>query len=1139
MIYTFMFVVVDDVRQPAIQSKSGARTTSTSHVRQTTTQPARSAMAALNSSREKRESAAEVMQKRMSFFSAAPQPVFIDPKSFLGLTPGSSPAAVASPASPDSSIPPTLPSPQPSLVPVAVLSLPAGTPTSTVMSNVADVPTPSVDNDKDAAVDEMPKTILVLSTKKLPEEAVVDAALASVSVTEGSVTSESKASISEGNVASETVAPGGERLEDAVKRLEYMLKELQDTPIIFAGQSELSPSILGVGVCPDCSHSNGLSPTTSQGDGQASSVGIGDAATPSLDTTNDMVARNTQSETSAIGEVDLSALAKVNESPRSPSATSPSSVGASQKAPQRKVIAPLAGEDWGDDGSVENVMKSAVIDTIQRSVEADAADAIRRIDALLASFEHSPAGGGSGRFVSPPQSLNIAAAASAECAPATIAKESDTSVKVPLAKISDTTDGSIGSPTPLVDDRFITKRKQKKAKGASGDTPGSPASSMPTPGHEAVHDDDVFVRDEAAADAKNNGLNGDDHADLHDATSNGDANVSFDSDIQPITFLPPLESTPKAQSGDSSNITVENGGRERAGSEIVSGTPPAVNSSMSNEDSSNYFTPEVPLPVPRLHASAETVNRSSDHLPQSQGATSAPSLASNDSSSSLNDKMSPQPARRGNDILKHASSGGRIDQRLTDAKRKFFSETSQPVRIDPSSVFATSSSASSVDQSTGSSSEERSRGLILISPPRAGLQDLGTIPSGGESSPLTSSTPTASEVFETPMTTVKRSTSDDRSEPADFDKMKAAAREKARLKSDSELGIVGGGGEAEMTRNPSLKRRQLEAATKQAGDSSSKSRSESTSGKQNGARDSGKKWSLLRPLSAGVRRLDSRQGGKGDSSESSGGGSGAGGPASRQTSLEGKENAADNAAGKDKRRSLLTMLMSSKSVDSSKTTSSSSRSSDTGESGDAGGQKGRRSLLSPVMGKSEKPSSKGDKRPSTATGSKSRSSSQSKNSKHAAGSAYKDLVPLLNQNAVPDSGQRKAVLQERIQTAAPSLIGARGLGELERSIDSVDDAVSLCSYSGAQQSQSPADEDVAKMLKKQQREAKKRQRESEQRRVRQAQELQRKLEEVEMRMADVEQRGVEVEMTLRGDRKGEGRSSCNIVKWRYLSLDIS
>jgi hypothetical protein len=1125
----FVFVVVDDIREPAILSKSGARTTSTSHVRQATTQPARSATAALNSSREKRESAAEVMQKRMSFFSAAPQPVFIDPKSFLGLAPGSSPATVASPASPDSSVPPTLPSPQPSLVPVAVLSLPAGTPTSTIMSNVADVPTPSVDNDQDAAVDEMPKTVLVLSTEKLPQEAVVDAALASTSVTDASVTLETEASIFEGNVASETGAPGGERLEDAVKRLEYMLKELQDTPIIFAGQSELSPSILGVGVCPDCSHSNGLSPTTSQGNSQASSETKGDATTPSLDTTNDMVARNIQSETSAIGEVDLSALAKVNESPRLPSATSPSSVGVSQKAPQRIVIAPLAGEDWGDDGSVENVMKSAVIDTIQRSVEADAADAIRRIDALLASFEHSPVAGGGGRFVSPPQSLNIAAAP-AECAPATIAKELDTSVKVPLAKISDTTDGSIGSPTPVVDDRFITKRKQKKAKGASVDTPSSPASSMPTPGHEAVHDDDVFVREEAAADAKSNGLNGDDNAtgDLHDATSNGDANASFDSDVQPTTFLPPLESTPKTQSGDSSNIIVENGGRERAGSEIVSGTPPAVNSSMFNEDSSNYFTPEAALPIPRLHTSAETVNRSSDHLPQSQGATSAPSLASNDSTSSLNDKLSPQPTRRGNELLKHASSGGRIDQRLTDAKRKFFSETSQPVRIDPNSVFATSSSASSVDQCTGSSSEERSRGLTMISPPRAGLQDLGTIPSGGESSPFTSSTPTASEVFETPMTTVKRSTSDDRSEPpatpADFDKMKAAAREKARLKSDSELGIVGGGGDAEMTRNPSLKRRQLEAATKQAADSSSKTRSESTSGKQNGARDSGKKWSLLRPLSAGVRRLDSRQGGKGDSSESSGGGSGGGGLASRQTSSEGKENAADNA-GKDKRRSLLTMLMSSKSVDSSKTTSSSSRSSDTGESGDAGGQKGRKSLLSPVMGKSEKPSSKGDKRPSTATGSKSRSSSQSKSSKHAAGSAYKDLVPLLNQNAVPDSGQRKAVLQERIQTAAPSLIGARGLGELERSSDSVDDAVSLYSYSGAQLSQTPADEDVAKMLKKQQREAKKRQRESEQRRVRQAQELQRKLEEVEMRMADVEQRGVEVEMTLRGDRKGEEHTS--------------
>ena len=80
------------------------------------------------------------------------------------------------------------------------------------------------------------------------------------------------------------------------------------------------------------------------------------------------------------------------------------------------------------------------------------------------------------------------------------------------------------------------------------------------------------------------------------------------------------------------------------------------------------------------------------------------------------------------------------------------------------------------------------------------------------------------------------------------------------------------------------------------------------------------------------------------------------------------------------------------------------------------------------------------------------------------------------------------------------------------------DRISLRSY---QSSQHLTEEELAKVLKKQQRAAQRRQREQELKRLRMAQEIQRQLEEVEIKQREVEKRGVTIERALRGDGSGK------------------
>ncbi len=78
------------------------------------------------------------------------------------------------------------------------------------------------------------------------------------------------------------------------------------------------------------------------------------------------------------------------------------------------------------------------------------------------------------------------------------------------------------------------------------------------------------------------------------------------------------------------------------------------------------------------------------------------------------------------------------------------------------------------------------------------------------------------------------------------------------------------------------------------------------------------------------------------------------------------------------------------------------------------------------------------------------------------------------------------------------------------------DRVSLRSFSSRQLTE----EELAKLLKKQQRAAQRRQREQELKRLRMAQEIQRQLEEVEIKQREVEKRGVGTERALRGEGPG-------------------
>ena len=90
------------------------------------------------------------------------------------------------------------------------------------------------------------------------------------------------------------------------------------------------------------------------------------------------------------------------------------------------------------------------------------------------------------------------------------------------------------------------------------------------------------------------------------------------------------------------------------------------------------------------------------------------------------------------------------------------------------------------------------------------------------------------------------------------------------------------------------------------------------------------------------------------------------------------------------------------------------------------------------------------------------------------------------------------------------------------------DRISLRSY---QSSQHLTEEELAKLLKKQQRAAQRRQREQELKRLRMAQEIQRQLEEVEIKQREVEKRGVTIERALRGD--GSGKYNYYDHDWYY------
>ena len=97
------------------------------------------------------------------------------------------------------------------------------------------------------------------------------------------------------------------------------------------------------------------------------------------------------------------------------------------------------------------------------------------------------------------------------------------------------------------------------------------------------------------------------------------------------------------------------------------------------------------------------------------------------------------------------------------------------------------------------------------------------------------------------------------------------------------------------------------------------------------------------------------------------------------------------------------------------------------------------------------------------------------------------------------------------------------------------DRISLRSY---QSSQHLTEEELAKLLKKQQRAAQRRQREQELKRLRMAQEIQRQLEEVEIKQREVEKRGVTIERALRGDGSGKENIIIKITTGITIKIQI-
>ncbi|KAK2163917.1 hypothetical protein LSH36_72g05017 [Paralvinella palmiformis] len=560
-----------------------------------------------------------------------------------------------------------------------------------------------------------------------------------------------------------------------------------------------------------------------------------------------------------------------------------------------------------------------------------------------------------------------------------------------------------------------------------------------------------------------------------------------------------------------------------------------IDLSVSKGDDSNYFTPE---------SSRNESTRSRT------GPGSSPDQLKWHTSGTLSD-TSDQKSVHSSKSDSRVPSSPYSPNRLKDAKWRFFSEAPTVVRIDPSKVFTDMGNKNGLSDDVQASNRKNiEKSLELNTDWKHAESITPTSPTAGV--PPKDMASGESDVFYTPPTTMKGKHANGLSY-RDSDLKKSDVKKRLLPVTPAVKGVVA---EEMVERDLSLSLASEKACLKGEDlDTASKNierkRPDSALGTHS-SRPTVKTDHLIqkRPMSATAdlplrsdsSTLSSLESPHRPPSASDGTStsdlSGASPNIPRKGKKEKKDKKAkDNKEGresegkKEKKRSLLSLFLPSRSVDRKDKEKPKSPPTDKGSSffKTKSPPLGKERSLSPQVKKQslerQVPGVSEVKMRNKSKGARGAASQLKDEETEQRRSIYDEFAPIV-EDLNEGSKKNKEVLQEKLQQVAPPPAKApftslrpptATIDEFETESEAGDDRISIRSFQAI--TQEMTEEELARMLRKQQKAVAKRQREAELKRLRIAQEIQRHLEEVEFKQRQVEERGIEVERALRGEGK--------------------
>jgi hypothetical protein len=655
-----------------------------------------------------------------------------------------------------------------------------------------------------------------------------------------------------------------------------------------------------------------------------------------------------------------------------------------------------------------------------------------------------------------------------------------------------------------VDEKFVTSRKKSSREEAKED-----AATLSSPSSSSVNAlDSALVTTTDSADR----LDDDSHSAEHLLTTEDsisidnmlDANLSHEEDLSELQELNAINARMNNGYTDSPTLSVT----DADASQNVT-----MHSAQTSVGDSSYYTPNASSSEKKDdQSSLLSVNRSQ----------------ANDSVSECSDQRSVSSWRTDSS---QCASPIYSPNRLTDAKRRFFFEAAQPVRIDPKNVFKDFDKKRAVIAKEISEKEfSEPKKLDLKTPEWKSVDSATAAPT----------TPTAG----VPRSNSANGDNDPLYKPSTSMKTEKTAPEKRR-----QLPSVPTKTNVDITKKvlTAEEIKMIKEVEKTKGRTSTREKVFSD-GEQGSTRKGLLKKKESRPLSektkkkneGGFRPFSSRGAAQNSSHSDSSTLSSTESPSMParmkgedkkvQLRKEDKENKAGMTTGEKKRRSLLAILLPSKSQERKDKGPKSPSSAETrAKSPPLFGRSTSKDSKTPQPKDSkakDTPTATPETRKPAPTASKKldvklrpksgRSLSAEESGKR--GSMIDEVAPLLKD----EKYKMRESMKERIQAVAPPHVIQKStiaphaeIDEFENESEFGDDKISLRSFKLEQQGLS--EEEVARLLKKQQRAAQRRQREQEMKRLRMAQEIQRQLQEVEQRQKEVETRGVSIERGLRGE----------------------